>query len=249
MRSQRPSTRDSSTRPASKELLPAPFLDSHFAGDEWRLKTAAKIHDKIIWGSIPFADGTRLTDPKHRRLLISIKTFVTALTAGRALRKRAKLKGGSVLNAAFYHLEFVRYMYNRHGVSRFDQLSLAHIVAFRNYVRRMKVRRHAGNQKTKETGKRAAPASRELRLMYLRYLMKLQDDIPDGPKLDQFEAFRILRASKAAVESRTERIPDDVFVILMNEATRWVKDVGPTFVAFWGGPAALQGTHAAHLAK
>jgi integrase len=210
-----------------------PFIGTRFTDDEWRVQTAAKIHDRILWGSIPFADGTRLTDTQHWRLLTSSKTFLSLLAAGRGLRKRGKLKGGSVLNAAFYHLEFVRYMYDRHSVRRLDALTLAHLVAFRNFARRMRVRKHVGNRKTAPTEKHAAPASRELRLMYLRYLIELQNEIPDGPNLDRFEAREILRSSKTLPEQRTERIPDDVFVTLMSEATRWVNEVGPTLVTFW----------------
>jgi len=210
--------------------LDLPFISSRFDEDTWFVKIPIKSANKIDWSAIIFRDGSRLTDRKHRRLLLSCKTYLVLLAAARASTKRTTIRGGSVLNAFNYLREFVAWMYDRHNVRLFSQLSLAHLVTFRNYVRRMQARKNGKGGVAVPSGKRAAPASREMRLMYLRYIVRLQDDIPDGTRLNYHDVYEALHPSPGKPEAKTKRIPDDIFITLMAEAQRWVFEVAPSIV-------------------
>ncbi len=69
--------------------------------------------------------------------------------------------------------------------------------------------------------------------MYVRYIIEMGDDLPDGISVNRYEALRELRAKATRAIERTERIDDDTFIALMNESLRWIREIGPTVVDFW----------------
>ena len=58
----------------------------------------------------------------------------------------------------------------------------------------------------------------KMRLMYVRYIIEMGDDLSDGISVNRYEALRELRAKATRAIERTERIDDDTFIALMNES-------------------------------
>src|ERR1700729_2097603 len=200
------------------DYLPLPFIGSHFSDAMWTVRTPMTSGNTLHWDTIMFRDGTTLTGAMHARLLVALKTFVTLLTSGVGLTSRSRLKGHSVLSLFSFVRSFVSWMYDRHGLRSLKHLTIAHLIAYRKYLDRRKI----GGQQ------------RGMLLCNLRYLIKLQDRIPDGPTLDAFAALRAIPwRSGDKPGAKTERIPDATFHVLMNEALRWVEDIGPQLVPLW----------------
>jgi integrase len=207
---------------------------SKFDDDVWELDSSLSVkrHRSIIW-SIRLAGGSRLTDPANRKWLLACKSFLYLYMVGHAGRGQ-RLRAQSV-RAAFSYLSSLIDWMARRDLFSFTDLSDAHIVSYRNTLRRRKALKRSSRTAFIPGERSLSAGTKRNMLRALRFLVSLQDVIPDGPRIsrDKIDALLGPEANfqPSDKKSKTKRIPDDLFLKLMVTSIAWIDTIGPALLA------------------
>jgi integrase len=168
---------------------------------------------RLKW-ALPLAEGARLTDPQYSKLLHASKRFVYLLLLGRVVRGRAK---ASTVMGHFTALRvFLRWMSSKRS-SAFSMLQQADVDEFVVFAQRRCV-----------AGKEPDQSTVYQRLLFLKYLISLGDDIGDAANVT-FDTGVIEKTVRSA--NPIPYIPDDVSIRLYEICIRFLEGCGNTVLA------------------
>ncbi|MDP9111600.1 MAG: hypothetical protein M3M96_08210, partial [Candidatus Eremiobacteraeota bacterium] len=225
-------SRLNTARTVNEQLGPNLRISSRtvFDDDTWHLDVGVpgKQQSRIYW-AIELADGSRLTDPKHRSWLEAAKTFTYRYMQGETGLDR-ELRAGTMVNMVFNLRTFIKWMSAR-GLYAFSALTEEHIVTYRNAVRVRRSRKRGKNRVAVVSKNDLSSAGKRHALMVVKHLVTLQDAVPDGPRCNRQAVFDALEPDTDRFarrrEATTPRIPDNIFCDLMDAALYWVREISP----------------------
>jgi hypothetical protein len=215
------------TEPAPEGPLPQQFVRCRFDDDVWYCALAGGSERGMHWNRLEVAPREFLTDPNHADLLRAAKRLMILAAIARPGNKRRPLRGSSLLQI-FNGLRFLLPWMVLHGVQRFSELTIDHLVRYRNRVEReTTIVRH--NHKALAPGSRKPLArhTRFARVQVLLYLVRLQDELRgDGIRLNVHDVEDVLAPITGDVksDSSTQRIPDELFRQIICRAIEVIKD-------------------------
>ena len=113
----------------------------------------------------------------------------------------------------------------------FGEITTAHVVGYRNYVRNRKTRGRGHINKSGDS-KIASKAAQIGSLNLFLYLVRLQGHMGQlGSRLDLHEVEDLLGSRAAQSETSTPRIPDHMFISVLNAAIEIVDSLGSSVAA------------------
>lgn len=194
---------------------------SAFSDNVWILdgvNTAKPRRSRVINWSVRLGEEGTLTDPNFSQLLQSSKRFIWCLMLGRTVRGANK---GSTVMAHFQALTvFLRWMTTK-GFSRFADLGPADVSEFASIAK----------MKPTKSGKQPDGSTIYHRLIFLKYLIEVGDDIQDRPRAD-FPS-EMLDGVKKKTGAPIPYIPDSVCMQLYAHALEWLR-AGDDLASLWG---------------
>jgi integrase len=207
----------------------AAFIDCNFDDDVWYVRGTNHDRFALSWSAISLGDGSSLRDPVNIALKVGAKFLLALIGSGAAARSR-KPRGTTLFNHFCEIKRLVIWMSSR-GLRAFPQLSLAHLVGYRNFMRGRRVAQR-GRGKVEGRTKLTSVATQNATLQTALFLIRLQGKMLNlGTCVDLQEAEDILRSSRFGVEVPTPRIPDHTFRQLVDASIRFVQDVAPLAIS------------------
>jgi hypothetical protein len=189
---------------------------SCFGDDLWQLDIAAagrRTDQKRLNWNVSLADGSRLTDPQHARLLNAAKQFLWS-TVNDPPAGRKRLSPSTLSTLGHTLIAILRWM-NAEGYTSFAELNGPGVERVRAWLKSRQVAR---------TGSPIAPVTIEHYLRVLKNLYRQRAKLADAPPRDPlpmettFEAAGVTSANKGWIPS----IPDAVVVDMLTKALDWV---------------------------
>lgn len=207
--------------------LPVQFVPGAFGDNIWWVRHVSSGQEiPIRWDSISLGDKVNLGDPENRELLYGCKQYLYICATDGSRRRQ---RGSTIWATWMYLIAFVRWLSQR-NVRSLRDVSVAHVVSYRNYVQRRAAAPGGPHGSRAVDGKRLALSSQ-------RKLVRVVADIASRQEAmgvlgtcfvpRQVAEIQDLLVLRVRTERPTPRIPDDIFVPLMQEALRWVQEEGP----------------------
>jgi integrase len=216
--SENPSIRLHKRTPSSAEAwVSAPVSRcSCFGDDLWQLDIAvagrSSCHKRLNW-KVTLADGSRLTDPQHARLLDAAKQFLWSMVCDPP-RGRKRLSASTLYFRGEMLITILRWMIAEEYGS-FAALDAPAVERFRVWLRTRRV---------VSTGRPIAPGTIEHYLRVLKDLYRQRAKLTDAlqhdplPMETTYEAAGVTEASKGWIPF----IPDPVAVDILAKALDWI---------------------------
>jgi integrase len=189
---------------------------SCFGDDLWQLDIAAagrSTDQKRLNWDVSLADGSRLTDPQHARLLDGAKQFLWSMVSDPP-SGRKRLSPSTLSTLGHTLIAVLRWM-TAEGYTSFAELNGPAVERFRAWLKSRPVAR---------TGRPVAPVTIEHYLRALKDIYRQRAKLADAPPCDPlpmettFEAAGVTSANKGWIPS----IPDAVVVDMLTKALDWV---------------------------
>jgi hypothetical protein len=202
--------------------LPVQFAPGSPADNTWYAECASFGSTlSIRWGAVRLHDGSSFAAREHARLLRDAKHYFLLYAEGKAGRRPR----ASTLRREFQCLSALVKWLSRRKVRTFRDLTIQHIVGYRQFLRARRVM--VSNGTAAGNAKRLAPSTQTQHLATIVHLLKLQHLMPiTGTKFKSNELQQVadmLAGRPYKAEEPTARIPDAVFQALMLEAIRWLE--------------------------
>jgi integrase len=191
---------------------------SCFGDDLWQLDIAVagrSSYDKRLNWNVALADGSRLTDPQHARLLNAAKQFLWSM-ANDPPPGRKRVSPSSLFTKGQNLIVILRWMIAE-GYTSFAELDGSAIERLRAWLRTRQV---AG------TDRPITPIRIANHLQALKDLYRQRSKVADAPRHDPlpmettFEAAGVTPANKGWIPF----IPDAIAIDILNKALDWVTD-------------------------
>jgi integrase len=189
---------------------------SCFGDDLWQLDIAAAgrtTDQKRLNWNVSLADGSRLTDPQHARLLDGAKQFLWSMVNDPPLGRK-RLSPSTLSTLGHTVIAILRWM-TAEGYPSFAELNGPAVERFRAWLKSRHVTR---------TGRSIAPVTIEHYLRVLKDFYRQRAKLADAPPCDPlpmettFEAAGVTSTNKGWIPS----IPDAIVVDMLTKALDWV---------------------------
>jgi integrase len=123
---------------------------------------------------------------------------------------------------------FLRWMDDARGKHRFSELTKSDLIAYRNHIQSVRAMVRVKGQGYVDSGKALSPHGRFMAALAVQYVARSQTRVPDALALSCREVDDIFASAPPSPEKATPRIPDDIFVTLVNGAIDWLGNTAPT---------------------